>query len=149
MYSIDELNVRLLSELKEIADELGVKDFKKLNKQDLVYKILDQQAVTPEQDLPKKKKPAEAEEKEKKKPAKKKETTDELLESFDLNIDESLTSFDAPDEKKGKEKEKKKRPEKSNGKPSRAPKDADAPAPAPEKEEKVCKEKSFGDHQGV
>ena len=138
MYSIDELNVRLLSELKEIADELGVKDFKKLNKQDLIYKILDQQAVTPEQDLPKKKKPAEAE--EKKKPAKKKEsTTDELLESFDLNVDESLTSFDAPEEKK----EKKKRPEKSNGKPSRAPKDADAPAPAPEKEEKSAKRKAL------
>lgn len=54
MYTIDELKVRLLSELKEIAEELNVKNFKKLAKQDLIYKILDQQAVTPEKDLPKK-----------------------------------------------------------------------------------------------
>ncbi len=55
MYNIEELNVRLLSELKEIAEELGVKNFKKLVKKDLVYKILDQQAITPENDLPDKK----------------------------------------------------------------------------------------------
>ena len=48
MYTIDELNVHLLSELKEIAEDLGVKNFKKLAKKDLIYKILDQQAVTPD-----------------------------------------------------------------------------------------------------
>ncbi|SFG85478.1 transcription termination factor Rho [Pontibacter chinhatensis] len=47
MYKIEELKDRLLSELKEIAEQLGVKNFKKLSKQDLIYKILDQQAVTP------------------------------------------------------------------------------------------------------
>jgi transcription termination factor Rho len=46
MYTIDDLNVRLLSELKEIAEGMGVKNAKKLAKQDLVYKILDQQAVS-------------------------------------------------------------------------------------------------------
>jgi len=55
MYTIDELKVRLLSELKELAEALGVKNYKKLAKQELIYKILDQQAVTPENDLPKKK----------------------------------------------------------------------------------------------
>ncbi len=45
MYTIDDLNVRLLSELKEIAEKLGVKNAKKLTKQELVYKILDQQAL--------------------------------------------------------------------------------------------------------
>lgn len=45
MYTIDDLNVRLLSELKEIAEKLGVKNAKKLAKQELVYKILDQQAL--------------------------------------------------------------------------------------------------------
>jgi transcription termination factor Rho len=54
MYKIEELKDRLLSELKEIAEDLGVKNFKKLSKQDLVYKILDQQAVTPPEKLPKK-----------------------------------------------------------------------------------------------
>ncbi|EAZ81540.2 transcription termination factor Rho [Algoriphagus machipongonensis] len=44
-----------MSELKEIAEELGVKNFKTLKKDDLVYAILDQQAITPEKALPKKK----------------------------------------------------------------------------------------------
>jgi len=48
MYTIDDLNVRLLSELKEIAEGMGVKNAKKLSKQDLIYKILDQQAVSPD-----------------------------------------------------------------------------------------------------
>ncbi|MDR7128842.1 transcription termination factor Rho [Algoriphagus sp. 4150] len=55
MYNIEELRVRLLSELKEIAEELGVKNRKSLKKDELVYAILDQQAITPEQALPKKK----------------------------------------------------------------------------------------------
>ena len=54
MYIIDELKVRLLSELKEIAGALGVKNYKKLAKQDLIYAILDQQAVTPESEMSKK-----------------------------------------------------------------------------------------------
>ncbi|MDQ3393763.1 MAG: transcription termination factor Rho [Bacteroidota bacterium] len=55
MYNIEELNVRLLSELKDIAEDLGVKNHKKLPKKELIYKILDQQAILPEKDLPKKK----------------------------------------------------------------------------------------------
>lgn len=55
MYNIEELRIRLLSELKEIAEELKVKNFKSLKKDELVYAILDQQAITPEQALPKKK----------------------------------------------------------------------------------------------
>ena len=47
MYNIEELKDRLLSELKEIAEQLKVGNFKKLSKQDLIYKILDQQAITP------------------------------------------------------------------------------------------------------
>jgi len=58
MYNIEELKDRLLSELKEIAEDLGVKNFKKLSKQDLVYKILDQQAVTPPDKISKKFKPS-------------------------------------------------------------------------------------------
>ncbi|MDI1324628.1 MAG: transcription termination factor Rho [Algoriphagus sp.] len=55
MYNIEELRIRLLSELKEIAEELGVKNHKSLKKDELVYAILDLQAITPEQALPKKK----------------------------------------------------------------------------------------------
>ncbi len=45
MYDIQELNKKLLPELKEIAKELNIKRVESLRKQDLVYKILDQQAV--------------------------------------------------------------------------------------------------------
>ncbi|QNH63133.1 transcription termination factor Rho [Hymenobacter sediminicola] len=58
MYTIEELKDRLLSDLKEIAEELNVGNFKKLSKQDLIYKILDQQAVLPADKLPLKVKPA-------------------------------------------------------------------------------------------
>ncbi|RSK51424.1 transcription termination factor Rho [Hymenobacter rigui] len=60
MYTIDELKDRLLSELKEIAENLKVGNFKKLSKQDLIYKILDQQAITPADKLPQKVKSGEA-----------------------------------------------------------------------------------------
>lgn len=45
MYTIDDLNVKLLSELKEIAEGMGIKNARKLGKQELVYKILDEQAI--------------------------------------------------------------------------------------------------------
>ncbi|MFN0047857.1 MAG: transcription termination factor Rho [Cytophagales bacterium] len=48
MYNIEELNLKLISELKEIAEKLEVKNAKKLSKEELVYKILDQQAIKPE-----------------------------------------------------------------------------------------------------
>ncbi len=55
MYTIDDLSVRLLSELRELAEEMGLKNFKKLAKQDLIYAILEHQAITPDEKLPKKK----------------------------------------------------------------------------------------------
>ena len=118
MYTIEELNVRLLSELKEIAEELGLKNYKKLSKQELIYKILDQQAVTPENQLPKKKAP-EAQpdqkikaEQTKSQPRKrenvkmkqdKKEenlSSEELLESFNIEVDESISSLSTDKPKK-------------------------------------------------
>ena len=45
MYDILELNKKLLPELKEIAKELKVKRVESFRKQDLVYKILDTQAI--------------------------------------------------------------------------------------------------------
>lgn len=47
MHTINELKDRLLSDLKEIAENLNVGNFKKLTKQELIYKILDQQALNP------------------------------------------------------------------------------------------------------
>lgn len=47
MYNIDNLEMKLLSELKEIAEQLDLKKFKKLTKQELIYAILDDQAKNP------------------------------------------------------------------------------------------------------
>ncbi|MFP4064085.1 MAG: transcription termination factor Rho [Bacteroidales bacterium] len=57
MYDIVELNSKLLPELKEIAKSLNIKKVDSYKKQDLIYKILDAQAVNP---------PASQEAKEKK-----------------------------------------------------------------------------------
>ena len=43
MYDIIELNGKLLQELKDIAKNLNIEKFNSLKKQDLVFKILDQQ----------------------------------------------------------------------------------------------------------
>lgn len=121
MYNIDELNLRLLSELREIAEELGVKNFKKLAKKELIYKILDQQAITPENSLPEKKQitiqqpmqePINSENKfersprvrrenvkaaeEIKAPSNDFENPEQILESFKFDIDETINSFELP-----------------------------------------------------
>jgi len=45
MYDILQLNDMLVPELLDIAEQLNISDAKKLSKQDLVYKILDSQAI--------------------------------------------------------------------------------------------------------
>jgi transcription termination factor Rho len=45
-YNILELNEKQLSELQNIADSLGIKKAKSLQKEELVYKILDEQAIS-------------------------------------------------------------------------------------------------------
>ena len=47
MYDIIELNKKLVGELRDIAKGLGVKKTDKLKKEELVYQILDQQAINP------------------------------------------------------------------------------------------------------
>ena len=48
MYDILELNKKLVSDLREIAKELKIKRVESYKKQDLIYKILDYQAVNPD-----------------------------------------------------------------------------------------------------
>ncbi len=45
MYDILQLNEMLVPELKDVAEKLNIDGFKKLTKQDLIYKILDEQAL--------------------------------------------------------------------------------------------------------
>ncbi len=46
MYDILQLNEMLVPELRDVAEGLDMKSYKKLSKQDLIYKILDQQALS-------------------------------------------------------------------------------------------------------
>ena len=45
MYNIIQLTNKDLSELQEIANEMGLKGIKSLERQDLIYRILDEQAI--------------------------------------------------------------------------------------------------------
>ncbi len=61
MYDILQLSEMLLPQLKELAGSLGLKAYKSLSKQDLIYKILDEQAIASKENVEEKteKKPAE------------------------------------------------------------------------------------------
>ena len=45
MYNILQLNNKELNELQDIAAEMGIKGSKSLERQDLIYRILDEQAI--------------------------------------------------------------------------------------------------------
>lgn len=77
MYDILQLNDMLVPELLDIAEKLDVTNAKKLSKQDLIYKILDKQAVMASEGNP-----ANGEEKKtrKRKPAKKEEEETHIAE---------------------------------------------------------------------
>jgi transcription termination factor Rho len=101
MYTIDDLNVKLLSELKDLAEQMGVKNAKKLSKEDLVYKILDQQAISGE--APGSKKPVPAAEGRNMRPRRRENVApkpekdlspDELLDSINVELDSSAPRFD-------------------------------------------------------
>jgi len=82
MYDILELNKKLLTELREIAKELKIKRVESYKKQDLIYQILDQQAILAAERKTKKKPAA---------PAKQEKKTEKAVEK--------VTS-EAPSEKK-------------------------------------------------
>ena len=121
MYTIDDLNVRLLSELKDIAEGLGVKNAKKLAKQDLIYKILDEQAVSGETTpsstsaaaLPKASAPTPDAEERKMRPRKRENvrmekndddssssaasSSQDLLDTINLNFGDNMGRYTDPD----------------------------------------------------
>jgi len=76
-----QLNEMLVPELKDIADQMKLKNYKKLNKQELIYKILDTQAITdqPEDEEKPKKKETKKAPKKTKPVRKKKEDTDVMV----------------------------------------------------------------------
>ncbi|WP_424962177.1 transcription termination factor Rho [Ekhidna sp.] len=113
MYTLDDLSVMLLSELKEIAEKLGIKNYKKLAKQDLIYAILDQQASMPEGEIKKIKSETlggaladEPKAKEEKKPRAKKEAPKKDKSDSDKKDDKSdkKENKDRPDRKRSDDK---------------------------------------------
>ena len=51
MYDIIELSGKLVSDLREIAKELNLEKTDGLKKQELIYKILDDQALHPSKEV--------------------------------------------------------------------------------------------------
>ncbi len=85
MFDILQLNDMLVPELRELAEKLGLKGFKRLNKKELIYKILDHQAIAGEEkQLPGNGAPAKKNEE----PAAKKESADQQDDQNDDNPDQ-------------------------------------------------------------
>ena len=81
MYDIIELNAKKVLELKEIAKKLGVSRVEKQKKQDLVYSILDEQALRPGEASKSSPKPKAKPSAERSSKAKKDETSEKKAKS--------------------------------------------------------------------
>lgn len=122
IYNISELNEKLTTDLRVIAKELGIRRPDAFKKEELIYKILDEQAVVEARNKNSETYKTETKLEQKRKPASKKPVAKQS----------APTPVPAP--KKEEEKEKaivKKKP--TSEKPT-------APSPAPEQEVKVAKE---------
>ncbi len=111
MYDIIELSGKKVTELQEIAEGLEIKNFKNLKKQEIIYKILDEQALKP---APKKK----AEPKTESKPVEKKEAKSS---SDDKKVDSKVKK----DDKEAKDKKESKKESRSDSKNGRQDKKDD------------------------
>lgn len=85
MYDILQLNDMLVPELRDIAEKLNVPNHKKLSKQDLIYKILDEQAISE-----KVKDPKPAKQTQVKKETQRKEQTKQTPQAKQEKISEPL-----------------------------------------------------------
>jgi transcription termination factor Rho len=105
MYDIIDLNSKLVGELREIAKELNIPKFETLKKQELVYKILDQQAMSGAKDAPK-----DSGDKPKRGRKPKSEETPALFND-ESKVDSRFVDLEGTDSKKPEEKEKPKLPD--------------------------------------
>ena len=106
-YNILELNEKLLPELQTIAEELGIKKVRSFKKDELIYKILDEQAISYAGIKAEKSKEKEVKKTEKKVRAKKtvkEEKPDAIAEEAVLTETVSKTNVDKPTENLPQEK---------------------------------------------
>ncbi len=103
-YNILELNEKLLPELQTIAEELGIKKVRSFKKEELVYKILDEQAISYAGIQAEKEKVKEAKKAERrgrpKKAAKAEEKTTDTMSVDELLAQPTEIKLDAPVEAK-------------------------------------------------
>ncbi|NOY50941.1 MAG: transcription termination factor Rho [Chlorobi bacterium] len=115
MYDIIELNGKLVADLRQIAKGLQIPKSEKLNKQDLIYKILDHQALNPSKEvLDEEKKRILEKSKKRNAPAKKeKGTKDKVVSKPKTEKKEAASeSKDKAPEKKEEVKRRRGRPKK-------------------------------------
>lgn len=128
MYDIIELNNNGISELREIAKKLDIENHGKLAKQDLIFKILDKQAVMPEKKISDIKEEI---------PAPKKETRKVEKSAEVVETEEPVAKEEKPTAKKPRTRKPRKKAE-----PEEAKEEAkeevveEVKAPEPEKKEK-------------
>ncbi len=90
MYDILELNKKLVNELRDIAKVLSIKKVDSLKKQDLIYKILDQQAINAAKGQKVVKQPETATSSVEKK----KTVVKKAEQKKELNLDENISTED-------------------------------------------------------
>jgi len=108
MYDILQLNDMLVPELKDLAEKIGLTKYKRLSKQELIYKILDQQAIE------KGKNAVEEEKQEKKKPAPRKRNTPKPAAKKEEKKEEKKEKADVAVAKEKKKEEPKKEEKKAD-----------------------------------
>ncbi len=122
-YNILELNEKLLPELQTIAEELGIKKISSLKKDELIYRILDEQAISYagiQAEKAKEKEAKKAERQTKAKKAKataktkvtKSETTDQATAQETSSVEETTVSVPTTEVKTQPERKKRARIEK-------------------------------------
>lgn len=106
MYDIIELNSKLVSELKEIAKDLNIPKYDKLLKQDLIYKILDHQALNPASTK------TEKDKKDDEKPSRKRKRKVTKITEGEAKVDKVKQTPKEETEKPGKDQVKDEKPRK-------------------------------------
>lgn len=126
MYDILQLNDMLVPELLDVAEQLSISNAKKLDKQELIYKILDKQAIVNSAG-------AKTEEKGKRKRLVKTTTANSTEEAIVESENEKAPAAPAPKRKKASA-DAEKKPEKKIIKKSKAIEPEEEIAEAPEEE---------------
>lgn len=109
MYDIIELNSKLVTELRDIARSLNIPKPESLKKQDLIYKILDYQALNPNAEGLKKETISDSKKNTKSKRKSSPSIATEIIDDNQSNRAEEAEEAEEKEEKEKKEKKKDKR----------------------------------------